>query len=209
MKSISILHSTRKDEIGSLMFNKDDHLLVEFVTAATNIRANNFGIPMESLFKIKEMAGKIVPAISSSNAMGASLQVLECIKLLSGKYDTLKGIVYKRTDDKLRLNSFGRTTDAPNAECQVCSDDSQSIILLILKDFSAFTLGQFKKDILLNDACEGVSLTGQTIIVEYNSNLIYEYDQEMIDAKDEDDEDEIKMNENRLKKTFVDLKIAH
>lgn len=129
IQSISVLHSTRKDEIGSLMFNKDDHLLVEFITAATNIRANNFSIPMESLFKIKEMAGKIVPAISSSNALGASLQVLECIKLLQGKYDTLKGIVYKRTDDKLRLNSFARTTDMPNPDCQVCADDSQSIVL--------------------------------------------------------------------------------
>lgn len=134
IQSISVLHSTRKDEIGSLMFNKDDHLLVEFITAATNIRANNFSIPMESLFKIKEMAGKIVPAISSSNALGASLQVLECIKLLQGKYDTLKGIVYKRTDDKLRLNSFARTTDMPNPDCQVCADDSQSIVLLQLKD---------------------------------------------------------------------------
>ena len=52
-------------------------------------------------------------------------------------------------------------------------------------------------------------MTGQTIIVEYNSNIIYEYDQEMIDANDEDDADEIKMNENRLKKCFTDLKIAH
>lgn len=55
------------------MFDKDDINAVQFVTAATNIRAHNFGIEMQSLFKIKEMAGKIVPAISSSNAMAASL----------------------------------------------------------------------------------------------------------------------------------------
>lgn len=158
IQSISVLHSTRKEEIGSLMFNKDDHLLVEFITAATNIRANNFSIPMESLFKIKEMAGKIVPAISSSNALGASLQVLECIKLLQGKYDTLKGIVYKRTDDKLRLNSFARTTDMPNPDCQVCADDSQSIVLLLLKDLEQFNLGDFKKNVLLGQ--HEVSMTG-------------------------------------------------
>ena len=68
------------------MFDKDDHLIVEFVTAATNIRASNFSIKMESLFKIKEMAGKIVPAISSSNALAASLQVFEAIKILDKKY---------------------------------------------------------------------------------------------------------------------------
>ena len=55
------------------MFDKDDLNAVQFVTAATNIRADNFGITMESFFKIKEMAGKIVPAISSSNALAASL----------------------------------------------------------------------------------------------------------------------------------------
>lgn len=207
VESITVLHSARKEEIGSLMFDKDDHLLVEFVTAATNIRASNFSIPMESLFKIKEMAGKIVPAISSSNALGASLQVLECIKLLQQEYDTLKGIVYKRTDDKLRLNSFARSNDEPNPECQVCQDDSQSIILLEVKDFQQFTLGDFKTQILL--ANHDIAMTGQTIIVEYNSNIIYEYDQEMIDAKDEDDADEILMNQNRLKKSFNDLKIQH
>ena len=189
------------------MFNKDDHLLVEFVTAATNIRANNFSIPMESLFKIKEMAGKIVPAISSSNALGASLQVLECIKLLQQKYQALKGIVYKRTDDKLRLNSFARANEPANPECQVCSDDSQSILLLELKQLDKFTLGDFKKDVLLGE--HEVRMAGQSLIVEYNSNIVYEYDQEMVDANDEDDADEIKMNENRLKKCFTDLKIVH
>lgn len=89
-------------------FSKDDHLSVEFVTAAANIRAHNFSIPKESLFKIKEMAGKIVPAISSSNALGASLEVLECIKLLQDKRESLKGIVYQRTNNQVRLNSFAR-----------------------------------------------------------------------------------------------------
>jgi hypothetical protein len=37
---------------------------------------------MESYFKIKEMAGKIIPAISSSNSLAANIQVFESIKLL-------------------------------------------------------------------------------------------------------------------------------
>ena len=56
-----------------MTFNKDDELSVRFVTAASNIRAHNFSIQMESIFKIKEMAGKIVPAISSSNALASSI----------------------------------------------------------------------------------------------------------------------------------------
>ena len=68
-----------------MVFDKDDSFAMDFVTAATNIRAYNFSIDMESLFKIKEMAGKIVPAISSSNALVAALQVHEAIKLLAGE----------------------------------------------------------------------------------------------------------------------------
>lgn len=65
-----------------MVFDKDDQDALEFVIAATNIRAHNFSIQMETAFKIKEMAGKIVPAISSSNALVASMQVHESIKLL-------------------------------------------------------------------------------------------------------------------------------
>ena len=58
---------------------------MDFVAAATNIRAFNFQIQTETLFKIKEMAGKIVPAISNSNALVAALQVTEAVKLLAGE----------------------------------------------------------------------------------------------------------------------------
>jgi hypothetical protein len=35
---------TRADEMGSATFDKDDDLAVDFVTAASNLRAGNFGI---------------------------------------------------------------------------------------------------------------------------------------------------------------------
>lgn len=82
---------------------------MDFVTAATTIRAYNFAIDAETPFKIKEMAGKIVPAISSSNAMVANLQVIEAIKLLAGQFDQLRGVAYNRTDKKERFASTKRT----------------------------------------------------------------------------------------------------
>ena len=45
--SLTRLYSERADTIGSLVFNKDDDLIIEFVSAATNIRAYNFSIPIE------------------------------------------------------------------------------------------------------------------------------------------------------------------
>jgi ubiquitin-like 1-activating enzyme E1 B len=98
VKSILRVHQERSGDIGALAFNKDDEICIEFVSTAANIRAHNFGIPLESKFKIKEMAGKIIPAISSSNAMVAALQVHEAIKILGGRYEQLHGSVYQRLD---------------------------------------------------------------------------------------------------------------
>ena len=110
-----------------MCFDKDDELAMDFVIAASNIRAQNFGIPMESAFKIKEMAGKIVPAISSSNALVASLQVVEAIKLLSRNYQSLQTVAYGRLDQKNRLSSTQASKDLPNPLCGVCADDSLTI----------------------------------------------------------------------------------
>jgi ubiquitin-like 1-activating enzyme E1 B len=106
--------------MGSMVFDKDDELALDFVTAAANIRAHNFGIKKESIFKIKEMAGKIVPAISSSNALVAALQTTEAIKLLANADVKLRCINYTRLDKNYRLNSLQRTTERANPNCPVC-----------------------------------------------------------------------------------------
>ncbi len=67
------------------MFDKDDQLAVEFVTAAANLRAHSFGIPMQSLFEAKGMAGNIIHAIATTNACIAGLIVLEALKLLTNR----------------------------------------------------------------------------------------------------------------------------
>ena len=45
VKSIAQLHASR--EVGSRVFNKDDDLIIDFVSSAANIRAANFSIPTE------------------------------------------------------------------------------------------------------------------------------------------------------------------
>jgi hypothetical protein len=59
--------------MGELSFTKDHDFAVDFVSSAANMRAFNYQIDPLSRFKIKEMAGKIVPAISSSNGLVAAL----------------------------------------------------------------------------------------------------------------------------------------
>lgn len=65
-----------------MTFDKDDQLAVEFVTAAANIRATAFGIPLHSLFEAKGIAGNIVHAVATTNAIVAGLIVIEAIKVL-------------------------------------------------------------------------------------------------------------------------------
>lgn len=73
-------------EIGNLIFDKDDQLAVELVTSAANIRAHSFGIPLHSLFEAKGVAGNIVHAVATTNAMIAGLIVIEAVKVLQGDY---------------------------------------------------------------------------------------------------------------------------
>jgi hypothetical protein len=56
--------------------------------------------------------------------------------------------MYQRTNAKQRLQSFTRINDAKNSECQVCSDDTQTIYILQVKDLSGITLETLKKEIL-------------------------------------------------------------
>ena len=43
-KVVSKIETERCQEIGSMVFDKDDQDALEFVIAASNIRAHNFGI---------------------------------------------------------------------------------------------------------------------------------------------------------------------
>lgn len=55
---------------------------MEFVTGAANIRASSFGIPLHNLFEAKGVAGNIVHAVATTNAIIAGLIVIEAIKVL-------------------------------------------------------------------------------------------------------------------------------
>ena len=59
-------------------FTKDDPVSVAFVSAAANLRMHNYWIEEISRFQVESIAGAIVPAIATTNAIVAGLQ---CINL--------------------------------------------------------------------------------------------------------------------------------
>lgn len=73
-------------------FDKDDDDTLDFVAASANIRSTIFGIERKSRFDIKQMAGNIIPAIATTNAIVAGLCVLQSFKILKGEYSKVKEV---------------------------------------------------------------------------------------------------------------------
>ena len=68
-----------------LVWDKDDEAAMDFVAACANIRANIFNIPQKTRFDVKSMAGNIIPAIATTNAVIAGCIVMEAIKIIQGR----------------------------------------------------------------------------------------------------------------------------
>nr|XP_006978401.2 ubiquitin-like modifier-activating enzyme 7 isoform X3 [Peromyscus maniculatus bairdii] len=69
-----------------VLFGKedDDNFHEDFVVAASNLRAQNYGILLVSRAQIKQTVGQIIPAVATSTAVVAGLLGLELYKVVSG-----------------------------------------------------------------------------------------------------------------------------
>lgn len=72
-------------------FEKDDDLNshIDFVTAASNLRATNYFIPLADRLETKRIAGKIIPAIVTTTTVVSGLVGLEFLKIISDR-DTVE-----------------------------------------------------------------------------------------------------------------------
>ena len=63
-------------------FDKDNIIHVKFITASSNLRAINYGIPPVSFQETKGIAGRIIPAIATTTSVVSGLIVLELLKYI-------------------------------------------------------------------------------------------------------------------------------
>jgi ubiquitin-like 1-activating enzyme E1 B len=71
-----------RSSLGSLSFDKDDLWSMKFVTATSNIRSFILTISLLSFHDAKGIAGNIIPAIATTNAIVSSIQVMQFIKFV-------------------------------------------------------------------------------------------------------------------------------
>lgn len=129
-------------------FDKDDEMAMRFVTAASNLRSYVFQIdPIQSLYSAKGIAGNIIPAIATTNAIVAGLQVLQCFHILKAQLNSSRNSDGTIDDEKSNLKKTCRytyclrdktrkgyylqptTLPDPNPNCFVCRNAIISLTL--------------------------------------------------------------------------------
>jgi ubiquitin-like 1-activating enzyme E1 B len=130
-------------------FDKDDPLAMKFVTAASNLRSFIFSItPLQSEYSAKGIAGNIIPAIATTNAICAGLQVLQAFCILQAQQQQSSSSSSSSSSPSLSLkekcryidcvrNRSGRsgwyllssTLRDANPKCFVCRNATLSITL--------------------------------------------------------------------------------
>ncbi|KAH9838037.1 uncharacterized protein C8Q71DRAFT_574651 [Rhodofomes roseus] len=125
----------------TISFDKDDDDALDFVTAASNLRSIAYGIPGKSRWEVKEMAGNIIPAIATTNAIIAGLIVLQAFHLLRKSYNALRN-VHVQFKPTMPLSAINMTP--PNQNCGVCRDTYTEVLC----DLARVTLREVVEGVL-------------------------------------------------------------
>ena len=78
-----------------------------------------FGIEMKSIWDVKSIAGNIIPAIASTNAMGAGLIVLQAVNLLIKGSQTYREATVQNCGNKRIMTGI---CECPNEKCYIYTD---------------------------------------------------------------------------------------
>ena len=138
---------------GSSSFDKDDDLSMRFVSAAACVRSRTFHIDTMGLHDTKGIAGNIIPAIATTNAIVAGLQVMAAVKILRHNLEEGQDYDMKKCcphtyclRHPTRKGFFLQPTppECPVSTCFVCA----ASIMEVFIDTTNRTLEDFVKSVL-------------------------------------------------------------
>lgn len=111
--SLDTLSSRAQAGEQDMSFDKDDKDTLDFVSSAANLRSHIFGIAKNSEWEIKQMAGNIIPAIATSNALTASLSVMLSYKVLKSQAGRAESMAKPTANNSLPSVTLSQKDDAP------------------------------------------------------------------------------------------------
>ncbi|KAM7358638.1 ubiquitin-like activating enzyme 2 [Cochliomyia hominivorax] len=135
------------EEGDSLVWDKDDQPAMDFVAACANIRGYIFEIARKSRFEIKSMAGNIIPAIATTNAITAGVVVMQTFKVLQNELEKCKSVYMRlRPNPRQQLLVPEKFLTTPNPNCYVCAAEP-AIHLRI--DTKRMHIKEFRDEVLI------------------------------------------------------------
>ena len=156
LASVFVSTVTRCAQRPRVPFRKDDVLSTVLVAVVANLRATCFHIANQSISDVVTIAGSIVPAIATTNAIIAASVVAQAEALLDRKEDASFVYVRKAPQVRRRMTSSGLVRDKlilhsnspprPNPSCIVCSNTNPTILIRLNAELH--TVGTFVQQIL-------------------------------------------------------------
>lgn len=131
---------SKKGDGAELVWDKDDPPAMDFVTSAANLRMYIFSMNMKSRFDIKSMAGNIIPAIATTNAVISGLIVLEGLKILSRNLDQCRTVFLNKQPNPRKKLLVPCVLDPPNPNCYVCASRPEVTVKLNVHKVTVQTL---------------------------------------------------------------------
>lgn len=158
-----------------IKFDKDDEDTLNFVSAASNIRSIIFHIEVKSKFDIKEIAGNIIPAIATTNAIVSGFSCLCGTQYFSQNQPNFKQITADSSTIFISIKPNKYITAAklvePNVKCASSSLLSRGILEISEKDLEE-SLQWF-----VNNIIETYDYEDEAISVQLDkSKLVYDID---------------------------------
>ncbi|KAJ3340071.1 E1 ubiquitin-activating protein uba2 [Gonapodya sp. JEL0774] len=179
------------DAEAGLSFDKDDDPVMDFVAATANLRAHIYQIDRQSRFNAKQMAGSIIPAVATANAIVSGVMVLHLFKLLASTEVPLSGIKRVTLSTSTGRGSIltSESNFTQNPECGVCTAG----FVVVETDTRKMTLRDLVERVIRG--ADGLSLKGDLSINENaKGHADVYYDDDFTD---------------NLDKTLEALKITH